>query len=165
MKYIIIILLFAITAHAQEPREGVKSSYDRFKDVTTINVAPSTVSTLETGSFFLSVFATYPGQKKTDKLEIVFGFISYTENWYFLKSELNLRGIVDEARIDYGKMERVDSQIRRNGVLEIVATKMTVAQIEKIANSKSVEFQVGRLECKLLQTQLADLRYFLTLVK
>lgn len=143
MKIAIAILLLSFAAFAQE------SKYDRFKDITRVRVEVKVkdggkprnkLDNLELGVSFSHSGATL--RKNAESFILVFS--QSNRSWRYLNSH-DLAMIVDGKRWDVGSGQHT-GDIYRTGVFETVAFEFTRDELEKLANAKTVELQLGRYE-------------------
>src|SRR5690242_7766976 len=100
MKLILLLtLLFCSTATAQTSDLGIGSRYDRFKDETTYRLTESLMPD-RAGYVLLSFETVYKGANPRLKRPSAATIIleSYTDNWYFLKTDNTFRFIQDGQR-------------------------------------------------------------------
>lgn len=160
------ILLFTFSVFAQEKtiEDKIKTfanakrfqiSYDKFKDKTTIqfgwfNVSGSKEN--QSNAFFLSFGAAfaYAGQAPAQPENYTLWFSSSTSKWAFLDRR-HLIFLVDGERIDIGDGNRSGkvSSGRYVSVTEAMSYVISATVFQKIANGKSVEFQLGKFTAAL----------------
>jgi hypothetical protein len=159
------ILFLAAGAFAQRlPNPNIRVKHDKFKDSTSILMKGGDVENLKglATSAHFSAVAIHPGEKLTSPIDgIGIAVSTKSENWLFLDNETILRVILnDKERIILGKMSRTSSDVERGYVSELLTLVISNKDLNKLANAKKVEMQVGRIEFELTEAILADLKEF-----
>ena len=166
MKTLILIIALAVGAHAQNSASdlGINASYDKFKDISTVKLTESLFPD-RPGYVLLSVVAQIKGQdiEHTPPHSVAIAILSFTDEWYFLKTDNTLRVIQDDQRYELGKMERVDSEVVRGGVRELLVIKIPFSAVEKLSKGNRVEIQVGRYEAALNPSAIINLKNWVKL--
>ena len=158
MKVLLLILAFAVSFSAQtvtekiakvEKPKDIESSYDKFKDITTVYIKGIVFETKGNrwGMYSIGLQAAFvvPGEKVTkdvDSFKLM--FYSTGSQWHWLRDS-RLIILADGEHMDFGQGER-DSRINNSTVSEFVFFTLTRTQFEKLVNAKSVELQIGTFE-------------------
>ncbi len=169
-----LILTYAFSTHPQRKKQPppkqiavvqapqVKIEYDRFKDRTSVALWPMKIPlqseylTLE-----LVVVTTYPGQELPDSLEdldVLIAFTSRSHEWQFQRNT-NLIAILDGERQRFGTMTR-ESDTENGLLVEDLRMMISEETLATLANSKTVEMQLGNVEFKLGENHLQGLKEF-----
>lgn len=167
-------------------RDKLVLKYDKFKDYTVVACKPFDL--LTTGEhmavglaqgmgsgpsgrgpavtfpsrFELSGAFGFKGVKLNDDPKFGLIFITGGADWRFLKDH-RLYALVDGERLELGEGQH-DGNVYLGGVSEEMIFDLTRDQIEKLANGKSVEIQLGGFERKLKSGNLERLKILLSLV-
>ena len=174
----LLLIFLCSTAQAQTelPPKGkykhdkkIESSYDKFKDQTTVSVKYlSPLPALSPVRLDIVAAFLYPGKTVTKPSIVALWFQSSSKNWQFLQQR-QLLVIADGERIDLGEAERVDSKVNSSragryssgvSVSELVGKMVSLETFLKIAKAKSVEMRLGSVEFKLADDHLEALRDF-----
>ncbi|MGB7207067.1 MAG: hypothetical protein WBD27_00265 [Pyrinomonadaceae bacterium] len=159
--FLIIFMLFAFSVIAEGQK--LKSSYDKFKDVTDVTVSNMTVKAVNntggrsTPMVWFTVRVLYQGtsiQKDADAFQ--FWFYSSSPSWVFLQYN-SLVILADGERISLGKARHtgdVSAGSRNVGVRETLGYAVKRSDMEKIAKALKVELQLGSFEGVLGKDQL-----------
>lgn len=154
----------AVTANPIQPRvfrhdKNIETKYDRFKDKTTIVVRAGEVYDFYGGSIDIVALASYPGQTPIPTEEVFVYFYYSGKEWFFLKYH-DWAVLADGARLDVPEMKRVDSDVHRGYVSEIVGTAMPFSKFATMLLANVVEMKVGRAQFQVKEKQLEALRDF-----
>lgn len=151
---IVLCLLLIVSLYLQPQ----KTKYDKFKDETTVLIGPDYVDVKNGGRLEIAAYFSYKGQDKTNKLIIGLAFYSSSRNWRFIDDD-HLIAIVDGERLDLGIPVSNERQLaRRVGVDESLAFSLTREQFRKLGHASKVEMQLGRVEFRLKDKFLRDLK-------
>ncbi len=163
-------------AKRQEKYESTRpikttSFYDRFKDLTTVSMKNMLVIGNNNytpviygiADFWLTGGFQYQGQTWTKPTQVALAFEALEAYWEFRNpGNRNLILIVDGTRMDLGMMASQESVVPYVGNKESLAVVLPYETFLRIANAKSVEAQLGRLEFRLEERHLAGLRNLIT---
>lgn len=154
----------AVTANPIQPRvfrhdKNIETKYDRFKDKTTMVVRAGEVYDFYGGSIDIVALTSYPGQTPIPTEEVFVYFYYSGKEWFFLKYH-DWAVLADGARLDVPDMKRVDSDVRRGYVSEILGTAISFGDFAKMLSANVVEMKVGRAQFQVKEKQLEALRDF-----
>lgn len=141
MKFLLLLTLFALPSLAQE----VKTSYDKFKDVTTVTYKDR----IQFNHFY--VLATFKGQERTDGTYWIIFTSPYTVRDHYDR-RASLVFLADGERVTFN-VPRYDLERNTQGLEERLYYTTNKDDLAKIANAKEVEFQLGRIVAKLSDKQ------------
>lgn len=181
MKPLLLSLLLAVTANAQRSGSdlGINANYDRFKNTTILKLTESLMPK-RNGYVLLHFIAEFDGQGVNTKVpkRIAIMIESFTEDWYFLKSEHTLRAIRDGERYELGRMVSARSDVVRagavnlgagsafmtnRGVIEVLSLSLSREVISDLAQSDKLEIQVGPFEAEITSIQRESIKEWLAL--
>lgn len=150
MKPLLLILALAVSASAQRSDLGINVSYDRFRDESVVKLTESLMPD-RPGYVLLSFVVTTKGKdlQHVRPKSATLVIHSYTDEWYFLKTNNTLRIIQDGERYEIGKLDIVDSEVLSSGVTELLAREVPFTTIEKLSQASKLEIQVGRYEAEI----------------
>jgi hypothetical protein len=154
---------YAFPQASSVPATGIVTNYDRFKDETSVAVSTMLenytvdVPFSKMQEFILLVAGfTHQGQRLTVTPTIMrLAFQSQARGWRFDEGT-ELRGIIDGARIDFGRMSYSRKDLGA-GHVEVLRLDVPVRTFLKLARSKMAELRVGSKELKLEPQPLAAL--------
>ncbi len=141
----------------------IETSYDKFKDRTTVETNYMRVAGSDWNSNPLEIAArlNYPGQTPSKPRLAILYFYSATKTWRF-KTEPTVLLLVDGERVDLGKAVLMDQDIHADrysvSVREYLGVAVPFSTFEKIAGASSVEMQLGEIEFGLSDKVLATFR-------
>jgi len=160
-------------------------SYDKFKDYTVVAVKPmNLLSAMESGAasfartlgngpyhtgptinvptqLALTAAFGFKGTRLNEQPHFGFIFITDSADWRFLKDH-KLYALIDGERLELGEGQH-DGDVYLGGVKEEMIFELTREQLEKFANGKSVEIQLGGFPRKLKSEQIEKLKTLLSL--
>jgi TonB family protein len=145
-------------------------SYDRFKDLTTYNMNKMLVfgnndtTPVIYGIANISLTGGYyvKGQTWQKPEQVILQFEVLEAFWeYRDQNNRNLIFLVDGERLNLGILGQEEFNVRYIGNLEKLFVSLPYEVFAKIANAKTVETQLGRLEFKLDPRHLEGLRYLI----
>lgn len=115
------------------------------------------------GYVLLSFRTTYKGEnpRLTRPSSVVMLLTSYTDIWYFQRTDNTVRVIQDGERYELGRMRIVSSDITENGVIEHLALDVPISSLEKISRATKFEMQIGRYEVALKPEAVHDIKRWL----
>lgn len=144
-KLILIgLMLAAVAVNGQ----GITTAYDKFKEQTRVSYRTEVTSLSVTFSF------GHPGTTLRKDADSFYMFVhggSRCSGFCFNRPALIF--LVDDERRHFGT--------QHNGLSDSALYSLTRAELQWIADAKSVEFQVGRYEGKLKDDDLAGLKALL----
>jgi hypothetical protein len=154
---------YAFPQASTVPATGIITDYDRFKDETSVAVSTMLenytvdIPYAKMQEFLLLVAGfTHQGQRLTVTPAVMrLAFQSQARGWRFNEGT-ELRGIIDGARIDFGRMSYSRKDLGA-GHVEILRLDIPVRTFLKLARSKTAELRVGSKELKLGPQHLAAL--------
>ena len=152
-----------IKAFRNSGRFSVK--YNKFEDYTHVRVGPFFIG--GTSAYIMSgrqleMSASFIKEKGPVNTVYLL-FRAEGKDWTFLKDR-DLYALVDGERMSLGEGER-DSDIRLGLVSELIVFGIPLASFAKIANAKSAELKVGRIELTLKDEHKEAFRDLLSLLK
>lgn len=150
-------------ASTAAPATGIVIDYDRFKDETSVAISTMLenytvdIPFSRMQEFILLVAGfNYQGQRLTvTPTTMRLAFQSQARGWRFSEGA-ELRGIIDGARIDFGRMSYSRKDLGA-GHVEVLRLDVPVRTFLKLARSKTAELRVGSKELKLGPQHLAAL--------
>ncbi len=143
------------------------SSYDRFKDLTTYSMDKMLVLgnnnytpvIFGIANFWLTGGFYVQGQTWKKPEQIIFQFEVLEAYWEFRDSNnRTLIFLIDGERLNLGMMGQGEFNVQYVGNLEKLFVPVSYEVFVKIANAKTVEAQLGRLEFSLNPRHLQGLR-------
>jgi hypothetical protein len=168
MKHLstLLILFLVFSAFGQSETAGkVNVTYDRFKDITTVNTLPIDLFGAEEyskwGVIFFQIFGQYEVKGSVGQLPdtVKVAFSSVSKKPFFASAnDRTLNLIIDGKRIAYGEMKY--SGLKSHGTTnyeESVWMELSTADFKNFLKSKSVELQMGKLEFNLPSSILNSL--------
>jgi hypothetical protein len=158
-----LVLLFTVSALSQTRQPGdITSTYDKFKDLTTVSLFFMPVPTEHYERLVLGVYFIYPGTTlKQNVSQVTLLLRSNSEQWKFLhEDERELIILADDERIPLGSIERIQGEITSGGVAEFLGINLAASTFEKIVKAKKVEAQLGTVEFHLTSGNLKFLQDF-----
>lgn len=154
LPFLILVLVSVLSLHAQKPPKGLEVKYDKFQDETLV-----ITDYLYTGSRDQTVWFeyTFRGQTlKADAGEFVMVVADKCGSRYcFYDFDAEIVFLIDGERL---KKSNPDHQLAS----DIILFDLTRSELAKIANAKTVEFQVGRREGAIRSEDLSILKSLLT---
>lgn len=169
-------------------RKKFVATYDKFKDYTSVLCKPVDLlgrgekmavafargmgqgpyhtgpePDLPPSMFVLTVGFGFNGKLLNEPPRYALAFGSDSNNWHFLKDHV-LYALIDEERLNLGEGQH-EGNIYLGGVSEQMVFNLSREQIEKFANGKSVEIQLGGFPRKLKPEALNRFRSLLTLTQ
>lgn len=134
------------------PAIAIDAKYDKFNDETVISFSfTSCCCELDAASLVAS-----KGDSERNPLLGSIGFHYSGDEWKYLKTARRIVFLADGKRFETPMTH--DGDVRSGGnISEFMWANMLYADFEKIANAKSVEFQIGTTECVLADNVRASL--------
>lgn len=161
MKALLFILLLAASVFAQKSGSdlGINASYDKFLDITTVELTES-LPPDRPGYVLFSVAASVKGEniEHTPPHSTTIFIHSFTDDWYFLKTDTTLRVIQDGQRYQLGRMKRVHAQVATSGVHELLALEVSFAAVQRLSRGSKIEIRVGRYEVELKPSAIENIK-------
>lgn len=162
----VLLLLFALVLSASAQK--LSTTYDKFKDVTTIRAKDAEIVGSPKGGYVrFNVLARYPGQTKATPDHVLLVFQSHSREWRFLRSNMLIL-LVDGEAYDVGRPTRdsgIDTGRYTSGVWEHLYYRLPIGDAERIAKATNVEMQLGPMEAKWKPDNIAILREVVNAVR
>lgn len=156
--------------------QSLKTSYDKFEDVTTVTTDLLHVKMLERyekrgkelvmvrpevpfWEFTMMAMYKFKGEEKPAQPNpFVLGFVTKSSDWAF-GGDADLYAIVDGERLKVARMPHGGEVVKLSSVSvqETLVTYLSVETFLKIANAKKVEMRLGTYEFELTEDQLKAL--------
>jgi len=159
------LLLFVLAFVPFQKAGQIDTTYDRFKDRTTVETDYMRVAGSDWNSNPLEIAARFvcSGQKITQPEHVVLFFYTKTTHDWPFKTEPGLIAIADGERLNLGKTTFMDGDARFNGYDSIyfhqyLAIVVPFETFRKIKNAGTVEMQLGEREFTLNKTVLVTFR-------
>ncbi len=169
----VIVLFAGMVAAAQpspqtgKPNPHIKSKYNKSKNVTTVTLKTLTLSNSmnrefsresEAGQLDLDVFFTYPGEQLTKPAaEASLTFKSTQKNQIWQKGQTVVAIVNDETALVIGQ-STYKSTSQTFYFEEFMSVSIPYDTMKKIAEAKSLRFQLGTRNISIKDDQLQDLR-------
>ncbi|MGB9178244.1 MAG: hypothetical protein WCB68_03275 [Pyrinomonadaceae bacterium] len=168
MRTVFIVILLAICPFTVEGQNNnsanlpkhfkysatIQRSYDRFKDVTALQLSPMLVAGDKNTGLYLSLTSAYDGTNPSSakRQNYVIGLIAMSDTPLRAKDTM-LLSIIDGERLEIGTFEFLG--IVRDGVSYISTYSLYGDQkiIAKIAHAKKVEMQFDGIEFEVTDEQ------------
>lgn len=136
-----------------DPNPSIGQRYDRFNDMTTILTSKMQI---DGGRRPIRVFASYSfagkAQKKPEKVSLY--FYASAPSAFFREDSMTLAFLVDGEVLRLGELKMSDEERTRSLIKQTVLMEMPYETFARIANGKTVEFQIGKDEFKMTGTHL-----------
>lgn len=153
---IVLCLLLIASLHLQSAAQ--KTKYDKFKDETTVSIGPDYVDVKNGARLEIAAYFSHKGQDETNGLIIGLAFYSSSRHWRFIDDD-HLFALIDGERLDLGLPISNDRRLaRRVGVDESLAFALSREHLRKLSHATKVEMQLGRVEFRLKDKFLKDLK-------
>jgi hypothetical protein len=164
MRYLLLAITLLLWQSPQEQK--VTSSYDRFKDTTTVSsVYEFTRFTNGQDVRFVKVRAvcSYLGERPSVTVrKIVLGFQVVSYRWQFLPAQTtSLIILVDKVKVFDGHAELIAHDVAGDAMAETIAADIERPIMDQMVKGKLAEIQIGSVELQLLPTNQSTLRQIL----
>lgn len=161
MKALLLTLALAVTVSAQKSGHdlGLNVTYDKFKDESAVKLTESLMPD-RPGYVLLSLVAVIKGQdiERVRPKTVYLVLESFTDQWYFLKTDNTLRIIQDGKRYEVGKFERANSDTSRSGVFETLVLEVPFAVVGRLTRAEKLKIQVGKYESEIKPTAIRNMK-------
>lgn len=139
---VVLPLLFAITIQSQKKPLKILSTYDRFKDSTTVFIDHQDIKGT---SLTFTVYFIHAEKELREPIEqLGFAFYSLSSDWKFLRqSDRELFVIADGERIKFTDATRDSSVLSGRSVQEQLIFTIPRSEYRKIAAAKTIEMRLG----------------------
>lgn len=152
-----VVFLIAIIFCPYSSFAEIIIKYDRFKNITVIQIDPSkTVGT--SNSPALTLFGYYNGEMPSRPAICSLGFVARSPSWTFLRCH-DLSCLADGKPIQLPASKH-SGDIGRGSVSEHVSVMIPFSIIEQLSKCEKLEFQLCSVEFSLSRNEMEDLRAF-----
>jgi len=135
----------------------IKTTYDRFTDKTTVSATTKVIGEGFYG-LYLSISATFTGQKAGNRPEQLLLMISAVDSSIALAENRQLLGVVDNERIDFGELRLLRSdRVDTTAVSTAYGTMIPYLTALRLSLAGSVEMRFDQLEFKIPATYQSKL--------
>lgn len=139
--------------------EKVEYKYDKFQDQTQLNIKSRLSKKTDSNLMLLNIFTSFSGKTPPSDVKIFFGFISFDKTKQYDKNR-SLIILADNERIKPVEFAYEYEPARSNLISEVVSYELSRDDLQKIAESKSVEMQLRTTEFAFNAKQLLLIRDF-----
>lgn len=165
MKTLLLILLLVVTVSAQNSGAdvGLNVTYDKFRDESAVRLTESLMPD-RPGYVLFSVVAVIKSKDIEHRRPKTISLVleSYTDEWYFLKTDNTLRVIQDGKRYEVGRFKRVNSDTAPSGVFEVLVLEVPFAVVERMSRASKLEIQVGKYESEITPPAIRNIKRWAT---
>jgi hypothetical protein len=149
----------ALQGNGQDQESAkVESKYDQGKDETTVEFGRLALRGNETQRVFLSVSASYQGQKPKEPNDVILIISVLSSGGYRYPDMMAMQVLVDGKKSSEVLMLNLDKRKAEEDYLETIGTRMKYGQFKRLFQAKSAELQLQNLKLPLDETHLAKLR-------
>ena len=137
----------------------IESKYDKAKGETTVEFNKLEISHSAAQQVFLSVSATYPGQKPNQQPEdIIFILSIASAQGYKYPDMMAMQVAADGKKLREVLMLNLDKRRMEEDYLETIGTRMKYESFKRLAQAKTVELRLHGLTLQLNEAQITKLR-------
>ena len=150
----------ALQSDAQDQSEITKvdSRYDKGKDETTVEFSQLALRGNETQRIFLSVSASYKGQKPKEPDDVIVIVSVLSSGSYRYPDVMAMQVLVDGKKLSDVLMINLDKRKADDDYLETIGTRMKYDQFKRLLKASAAEFQLQDLRLPITDAHLAKLR-------
>jgi hypothetical protein len=145
---------------AQETPDPTKvtSTYDQSKNLTEIEFSQLPMKGNNEQSVFLSVTASYKGQKPKPPEEVLFILSVISQQRYRYPDVLSMQVFVEGKKVSDVLMLNLDKRPLEESYLETIGTRMKYKVFQQLIKASSAELQLQNLKLALDASHLDKLR-------
>jgi hypothetical protein len=143
----------------------IESKYDKAKDETTVEFTQLEIAHSAEQQVFLSVSATYPGQKPKKPEDIVVVISVASTQGYKYPDIMTMQVTADGKKLPEVLMLNLDKRRMGEDYLETIGTRMKYEIFKRLTQAKTIELRLHGLTLQLNESQITTLRQLEALLR
>jgi hypothetical protein len=147
------------TSDEKDDEVNIKTKYDKSKDETTVEFTKLEITHSAEQQIFLSVSATFEGQKPKKQPEDIIVILSVASaHGYKYPDIMKMQVAADGKKLPEILMLNLDKRRMGEEYLETIATRMKYEIFKRMSQAKTIELKLQDLTLQLNEAQITKLR-------